>query len=302
MERKTANAFDQELLDLYDYYVHGAIDRRTFLDARKYAVGGMTAAALLESLSPHYAWAEQVPKDDKRVKTEYVTTLAQGAREDQGLPGAAGEGSGKLPGVLVVHENRGLNPDIEDVARRLAVAASWPSRPTRCLRRRLSRRRRQGARAASQARPRQDHRGLRRRRGLRCTATRARTASWASSASASAAFVSNTLAVRMPELAAAVPFYGSQVAGRRRAEDQGVTAAPLRGHRRTGERGLAGLRGSAEGEQGGLHGAHLPGHQPRLPQRHHAALRRGGGQAGLAAHAGVLRLRRFGSALRKLRH
>ena len=73
MERKTAQEFDQELLDLYDYYVHGQIDRRTFLQrAAKYAVGGLTALALLEMLSPQYALAAQVPKDDARVKTEYL--------------------------------------------------------------------------------------------------------------------------------------------------------------------------------------------------------------------------------------
>ncbi len=124
MERKTANAFDQELLDLYDYYVHGQIDRRTFLDrAAKYAVGGLTALALLEMLSPQYVLAAQVPKEDARVKAEYVKFASTaGHGEGRGLLARPSNATGKLPGVVVVHENRGLNPYVEDVARRVALA------------------------------------------------------------------------------------------------------------------------------------------------------------------------------------
>ena len=124
IERKAANAFDQELLDLYDYYVHGHIDRRTFLDrASKYAVGGLTAIALLEMLSPQYALAAQVPKEDARVKTEYLKFPSPaGHGEGRGLFARPANATGKLPGVVVVHENRGLNPYIEDVARRVALA------------------------------------------------------------------------------------------------------------------------------------------------------------------------------------
>jgi len=124
MERKTAQEFDQELLDLYDYYVHGQIDRRAFLQrAAKYAVGGLTAIALLEMLSPHYAFAEQVPKGDARVKTEYVKYPSPaGSGEMRGLLALPASATGRLPGVIVVHENRGLNPYIEDVARRMALA------------------------------------------------------------------------------------------------------------------------------------------------------------------------------------
>src|SRR5262245_13891232 len=122
MERKTAKDFDQELLDLFDQYVHGGIDRRGFLDrATKFAVGGMTAGMLLDALNPKFAEAQQVPKDDKRIKTEYVEYPSP-----QGNPGKTrgylvrpANASGKLPGILVVHENRGLNPHIEDIARRL---------------------------------------------------------------------------------------------------------------------------------------------------------------------------------------
>ena len=123
MERKKASDFPQELLDLFDGYVHGGLSRRDFLDgAQKFAVGGVTATALFEMLKPNYAWAIQVQPDDKRIKSEIVT-----------VPSPQGNGSikgylvrpantEKLPAVLVIHENRGLNPYIEDVARRLATA------------------------------------------------------------------------------------------------------------------------------------------------------------------------------------
>jgi carboxymethylenebutenolidase len=124
LERKAANEFDQELLDLYDYYVHGHIDRRTFLErASKYAVGGLTAVALLEMLSPQYALAAQVPKEDARVKTEYLEYPSPaGHGKGRGLFARPANAAGKLAGVIVVHENRGLNPYIEDVARRVALA------------------------------------------------------------------------------------------------------------------------------------------------------------------------------------
>lgn len=124
MERKTAQQFDQELLDLYDYYVHGQIDRRTFLQrAGKFAVGGLTAVALLEMLSPHYAFAAQVPKEDNRVTSSYVKYASPaGHGEMRGLLAKPRGSTKKLPGVIVVHENRGLNPYIEDVTRRVALA------------------------------------------------------------------------------------------------------------------------------------------------------------------------------------
>jgi len=123
MERKQASDFPQELLNLFDKYVHGDIERRDFLEgAKRYATGGMTAAMLFEALRPNYAWAQQVPKDDARIKAEYATVPSpQGNGSIKGylVRPAAG---GKTPGVLVVHENRGLNPYIEDVARRVATA------------------------------------------------------------------------------------------------------------------------------------------------------------------------------------
>ena len=124
MERKQASDFPQEVLKLFDGYVHGWLSRRDFLDrASKYAVGGFTAAAMLESLRPNYAFAQQVPKDDARIKTEYLTYPSpQGSGNMRGYFVRPANPAGKLPGVVVIHENRGLNPYIEDVTRRLAVA------------------------------------------------------------------------------------------------------------------------------------------------------------------------------------
>jgi len=124
MERKTADQYPQELLDLFDTYVHGEIDRRAFLaKAQKFAVGGVTAAAIWESLRPNYAWAQQVAKDDSRIKTEVVTVESpQGNGKIKGyLVRPAKNPDEKRPGILVIHENRGLNPYIEDVARRLGT-------------------------------------------------------------------------------------------------------------------------------------------------------------------------------------
>jgi carboxymethylenebutenolidase len=123
MERKTAADFDQELLILFDAYVHGAIDRRGFLDkAQKFAVGGVTSAMLLDALNPKFAEAQQVAKDDKRINTEYVEYPSpQGSGKMRGYLTRPANARGKLPAILVVHENRGLNPHIEDIARRLAL-------------------------------------------------------------------------------------------------------------------------------------------------------------------------------------
>ena len=123
MERKKASEYPQELLNLFDRYVHGELDRRGFLEgAKKFAVGGMTATAIWESLRPNYAWAQQVPKDDSRLKTENATVPSpEGNGSIRGYLVRPAKTTGKLPGVLVVHENRGLNPYIEDVARRLGT-------------------------------------------------------------------------------------------------------------------------------------------------------------------------------------
>ena len=125
MERKKASDFPQELLDLFDHYVHGDIDRRA-ISGRREKVRRRPALRLRriwESLRPNYAWAQQVPKDDSRIKAEYETVASpEGNGSIKGYLVRPANAAGKLPGVLVVHENRGLNPYIEDVARRLATA------------------------------------------------------------------------------------------------------------------------------------------------------------------------------------
>jgi carboxymethylenebutenolidase len=123
MERKVASDYPQELLDLFHEYQHGDINRRTFLDsAGKFAVGGLTVATLFEGLKPNYAWAQQVPPEDKRIKAGYeVVQSPAGNGSIKGYLARPAKGK-KLPVVLVIHENRGLNPYIEDVARRLALA------------------------------------------------------------------------------------------------------------------------------------------------------------------------------------
>lgn len=123
-ERKKASDFPQELLDLLDSYVHGAIGRREFLSgAQKFATAAVSAAALVEMLRPNYAWAIQVPEDDQRIKSEKVTVPSpNGMGHIDCYLVRPARARGKLPAVIVIHENRGLNPYIKDVARRLAAA------------------------------------------------------------------------------------------------------------------------------------------------------------------------------------
>ena len=120
---QTASDFDPEVMKLFDQYVHGIIDRRAFLNnATKYAVGGMTAATLLDALNPKFADAQQVKKDDPRITVkslEYASPSGYGKM--RGYLACPAKTTGKLPGILVVHENRGLNPHIEDITRRLAL-------------------------------------------------------------------------------------------------------------------------------------------------------------------------------------
>jgi carboxymethylenebutenolidase len=225
MERRKASEFDQELLNLFDQYVHGGISRRDFMDgAAKFAVGGLTAAAIFEALRPNYAYAEQVPKDDKRLKTEYVTfTSPQGYDNVRAYLVRPAEAQGKLPGVLVVHENRGLNPYIEDVARRLGVAGYLTLAPDELT--------------SVGGYPGDDEKGV----ALQAKLDQKKMMEdWAAAAAylksrpectgkvgvvgfCYGGGVANNLAVRMPDLAAAVPFYGMQPS----AEDVAKIKAPL---------------------------------------------------------------------------
>lgn len=123
-KRRSAKDFPQEILKLFDGYVHGFTSRRDFLEgAAKVLGGGAAAVAALDALKPEYAWAEQVPRDDTRIRQEYVTYPSpDGSGEMRGYMAVPAGASEPLPGVLVIHENRGLNPYIEDVVRRFAAA------------------------------------------------------------------------------------------------------------------------------------------------------------------------------------
>lgn len=124
MTRLSAHDFPQELLELYDYYAHGKITKREFLDgAAKYAIGGLTATAILSSMSPNYALAQQVEFTDPDIAAEYIKYPSpDGNGEVRGYLVRPTAAKGKVAAVVVVHENRGLNPYIEDVARRVAKA------------------------------------------------------------------------------------------------------------------------------------------------------------------------------------
>lgn len=123
MERKTADEYPQELLDLFHEYQHGDMDRRSFMNhLTRFAVGGLTAAAIFESLTPNYAWAQTVDPGDKDIKIGYETVPSpEGNGSIKGYLARPAKGK-RFPSVLVIHENRGLNPYIEDVARRLGKA------------------------------------------------------------------------------------------------------------------------------------------------------------------------------------
>ncbi len=123
MTRKTANDFHPQALKLFDQYVHGQLSRRGFLQrAAQFAAAGVTAEGLLMALSPRFAEATQVPVDDSRIKMHVVEYPSpKGYGKLRGYMAQPAKAMGKLPTVLVVHENRGLNPHIEDIARRLAL-------------------------------------------------------------------------------------------------------------------------------------------------------------------------------------
>ncbi len=123
-ERRKASDFPQEILKLFDGYVHGHIQRRDFLEGAARVLGGGAAAlSVLEALKPDYAWAEQVPRDDARIQQEYVTYPSpQGSGTMRAYMAHPADVAGPVPGVLVIHENRGLNPYVEDVVRRFAAA------------------------------------------------------------------------------------------------------------------------------------------------------------------------------------
>jgi len=225
MERKRASDFPPEVLKLFDGYVHGRITRRDFLDnAGKFAVGGFTAAAMFESLRPNYAFAQLVSNNDSRIKTEYVTYPSpQGSGTMRGYLPRPASATGKLPGVVVIHENRGLNPYIEDVARRLAVDGFLAFAPDALTP--LGGYQGDDEKAAqlfSQLDP------AKRTEDLVAAADYLKSRPDSTGKIGVVGFcfggtVANTFAVRMPDLAAAVPFYGGQPT----AENAAKIKAPL---------------------------------------------------------------------------
>jgi len=228
MKRKKATDFDQGLLDLFDLYVHGGVSRRQFLDrAKVFAVSGVTAAGLLEALSPKYAEAQQIANDDDRLETEYVEyDSPKGYGKVKAYVARPAGTSGKLPGVVVIHENRGLNPHIEDVARRTGLAGYLAFAPDGLT--------------SLGGYPGTDDEG----REMQRTLDRDKlNEDWVAAVEFLQAHpdctgrvgcvgfcygggVSNMLAVRIPDLAAAVPFYGRQAV----AEDVPKIQAPLQLH------------------------------------------------------------------------
>jgi carboxymethylenebutenolidase len=228
MERRKASDYPQELLDLFHEYQHGDISRRSFFErAGKFAVGGLTVAAIFEGMKPNYAWAQQVPKDDARLKTEYATAPSpEGNGSIKCYFARPAKASGKLPGVIVVHENRGLNPYVEDVARRLAVANFVAFAPD-------------GLTSVG-GYPGDDEKGAAKFRevnGAKMVEDFVAAAQWlqkrpeCSGKIGAVGFcfgggIVNTLAVRLPDLGAAAPFYGRQPS----AEDTAKIKAPIVAH------------------------------------------------------------------------
>ena len=225
MTRMTAKDFDQELLDLYDYYAHGKLSKREFLDrAGKWAVGGVTALALLDMLSPNYALAEQVSFNDPDIVPEYVTYPSpNGHDEVRGYLVRPAGAAGPLPAVLVVHENRGLNPYIEDVARRVARAGFMALAPDGLTS--------VGGYPGNDAEGKQLQSGVDRAKlmndffaGFEHLVSRAdSTGKVGAVGFCYGGGVCNALAVAYPEMAASVPFYGRQAA----AENVSRISAPL---------------------------------------------------------------------------
>jgi carboxymethylenebutenolidase len=225
MQRKQASDFHPEVLRLFDQYVHGFIDRRGFLEGvARFAVGGVTATMLLDALNPRFAEAQQVAKDDPRLSTSHVEyDSPNGTGKVRGYLALPKKRSGRLPGVVVVHENRGLNPHIEDIARRIALEnyvtfapdaltslGGYPGDEDKA---------RELFGKLDQAKTREDFVAAVKHLETRpeCNAKVGVVGfCWGGG-------MANVLATRIPELRAAVPFYGNQPA----AEDVAKIKAPL---------------------------------------------------------------------------
>ena len=225
MERRKASDYPPDVLKLFDGYVHGVINRREFLDrAAKYAVGGFTAAAMLESLSPNFALAQQVPKIDSRIHAEYLPYPSpEGSGTMRGYFARPANASRKLPGVVVIHENRGLNPYIEDVARRLAVENYVAFAPDALAP--------VGGYPGDEEKARQLFASLDQKKmmeDLHAAVAFLKSRAECNGSIGAVGFcfgggVANGMAVRFPDLGAAVPFYGRQPS----AADTAKIKAPL---------------------------------------------------------------------------
>lgn len=228
MKRKPASDFDQELWNLFDQYVHGSVDRRGFLEkAARFAVGGMTAAGLLEALSPKFAEAQQVARSDVRIKTAYVEYESPlGYGRMRGFLVQPARMASKLPGVLVVHENRGLNPHIEDVAMRVALAGFVAFAPDALTP--------LGGYPGDEDKARElfaklDQTKVNEDFVAACGFLENRPECDGEVGAVGFCFgggIANMLATRLPELGAAVPFYGNQP----KTEDVALIKAPLLVH------------------------------------------------------------------------
>jgi len=225
MQRKSAQDFDQELLILFDAYVHGTIDRRGFLQAaQKFAVGGATAAGLLAALSPDFALGQVLAKDDARIRSEWVEFASpKGSGTVRAYLTRPAGASGKLPAVLVAHENRGLNPHIEDIARRLALAGYMAFAPDALTP--------LGGYPGDEDKARQLFGQLDQAKTLEDFVAAAGVLASRSDAAGKMGVVgfcwgggmAHRLATRLPQLAAAVPFYGDVPA----ASEAAKVKAPL---------------------------------------------------------------------------
>ncbi|CNB73138.1 putative carboxymethylenebutenolidase [Yersinia frederiksenii] len=225
MSRLTAKDFAPELLELYDFYAHGRITKRQFLElAAKYTVGGLTAITILGQLSPNYALAQQVEFTDPDIIPAYITYPSpNGHGEVRGYLVCPAKATGPLPAVVVVHENRGLNPYIEDVARRVAKAGFIALAPDGL--------------SSVGGYPGNDDKGRELQQQIDPTklmndffaaieflmASKETTGKVGITGFCYGGGVANAAAVAYPELAAAVPFYGRQA----KSEDVPRIKAPL---------------------------------------------------------------------------
>jgi carboxymethylenebutenolidase len=228
MKRMKASDFHPEVLDWFDKFVHGIVDRRGFLNGvAKYAVGGVTASMLLEALNPRFAEAQQIAKDDARISAKYLEYASpEGYGRMRGYLVRPANATGKLPGILVVHENRGLNPHIEDIARRLALdnflafapdalfpLGGYPGDEDKA---------RELFAKLDQAKSRADFVAAANfLKGLPECSGKVGVVGFCYGG-----WIVNMLATRLPDLGAAVPFYGGQPA----AEDAAKIKAPLLVH------------------------------------------------------------------------